>query len=431
MTVFELLGHSSDEIRIVRSLDHQFSLALAGHPRVVEGAVDEAKYDIRLALADVPVEHGLRFSEMPGQMDPQSLATSLATAYRNARSQSPDDHAVRGIPDCARREEVLGGAHVLYLRFDTQMEFVWVSICGSGSGYVALYHTVRFDSALFSEIEWAHLRGSFVEQHVWNASSYSIPALWPPSNITRQSARLDISAAAWAEAKDSVTAFSEVADEELAATRQMLRDVIREFVSSRTLLASSLRERIHVQVSESQSPARARVLTRGLDECHTYHDLYGWVWRADWLLGRRRQPEFRARLSYGNPYAPFGIGAFTVTVRSNGIVELVHERGGSTRHWMARSEPDLERALAEGLASARFPDPPNERVGAPGAASFKLEVPSADGTMQQAEGFPSPNYRDVSFLFSNIVAQMSGDQVLGFSLPVSTVYVSGSIEAAR
>lgn len=151
------------------------------------------------------------------------------------------------------------------------------------------------------------------------------------------------------------------------------------------------------------------------------------------LLDRPRSPSseartLRARLTYGNSHAPFGIGAFTVTVLVSGTVELVHTRSGRIRRWTARAEHDLELALVAGLVSAQFPALPSERVGAPGTASFKLEVPSADGTMQQAEGFPSPNYRDVSFLFSNIVAQMSGDQVLGFSLPVSTPYVTGSVE---
>jgi hypothetical protein len=46
---------------------------------------------------------------------------------------------------------------------------------------------------------------------------------------------------------------------------------------------------------------------------------------------------FRARLSYGNPHAPFGIGAYTVTVGVDDNVELVHERGGKRRRWIAHA----------------------------------------------------------------------------------------------
>ena len=64
---------------------------------------------------------------------------------------------------------------------------------------------------------------------------------------------------------------------------------------------------------------------------------------------------FRARLSYGNPHAPFGIGAYTVTVGVDDDVELVHERGGKRRRWIAHAEPALAAALAAGLKSASFP----------------------------------------------------------------------------
>lgn len=139
-------------------------------------------------------------------------------------------------------------------------------------------------------------------------------------------------------------------------------------------------------------------------------------------------PEFRARLRYGNPHAPFGIGAFTVTVGVDGAVELVHERGGQRRRWVARAEPALEPTLVAGLASASFPAPPSVKVGQPGAADFELVVPRDDGTIERAGGFPSPNYRDVSGLFTDIVFQMSGDAVLGFSLPLGTRYVTDVME---
>ncbi len=139
-------------------------------------------------------------------------------------------------------------------------------------------------------------------------------------------------------------------------------------------------------------------------------------------------PNFRARFSYGNPHAPFGIGAYTVTVGIDDVVELVHERGGKRRRWTARAEPAVATTLAAGLVSAKFPAPPSTRVGRPGTSSFALEVPRDDGTVERAGGFPSPNYRDVSFMFSHIVSQMSGDAVLGFSLPVETRYVSDAKE---
>jgi hypothetical protein len=137
---------------------------------------------------------------------------------------------------------------------------------------------------------------------------------------------------------------------------------------------------------------------------------------------------FRARLSYGNPHAPFGIGGYTVTVGIDDSVELVHERGGKRRRWIARIEPALATSLAAGLESAKFPTPPSVRGAPPGTPGFELEVPRPDGTIERASGFPSPNYRDVAGVFTHIVSQMSGDEVLGFSLPVETRYISDAKE---
>jgi hypothetical protein len=141
-----------------------------------------------------------------------------------------------------------------------------------------------------------------------------------------------------------------------------------------------------------------------------------------------RLGNFRARLRYGNPHAPFGIGAYTVTIGVDDNVELVHEQGGKRRRWIARAEPALVTTLAAGLASANFPARPSQRVGRPGTSTFELEVPRMDGTIERAGGFPSPNYRDVAFMFTRIVSQMSGDAVLGFLLPIETLYVSNAKE---
>lgn len=149
-------------------------------------------------------------------------------------------------------------------------------------------------------------------------------------------------------------------------------------------------------------------------------------WLSDPQAGtmiRFGQTEFRARFSYGNPDAPFGIGAYTVTVGADDSVELVQQQRGKRRRWVARAEPALTTTLAAGVVSAKFPAAPSEQVGRPGASSFALEIPRADGTIERVSGFPSPNYRDVSLMFSHIVSQMSGDAVLGVALPVETRYV--------
>jgi hypothetical protein len=332
MARFELLGSDGDEKRLLRAPDVGYSLLLAGHPRVIEVEPDGAKYDVRIALADLPVEHGLRFSEMPDQMNPQALATSLATAYRNTRAISPTDGTVEPLPDAGMVDGVIGGAHILYARTNSdpiQMEYVWVAIHRAPKSFQVLYHTVRFRTVDVTMLAWEQLRASFIDKHTWGA-------------------------------------------------RGNVNPVVR---SERSIMNE-----------------------------------------------RSSDPGFRARFRYGNPHAPFGIGAYTVTVGVDDNVELVHECGGKRRRWIAHAEPALATTLVAGLKSASFPAPPSEKVGRPGTSDFELEVSRQDGTIERVSGFPSPNYRDVSFMFTHIVSQMSGDEVLGFSLPVETRYVSDSKE---
>ncbi len=425
MATFEILGSDHDETRLVGAPALGYSLALAGHPHVIEGQPDGAKYDIRIALADLPVQHGLRFSEMPDQMNAQALAISLATAYRNTRATSSVESIVEALPDAGMFD---AGAHVLYARKDVdpvQMEYVWVAIHRVPDKYLVLYHTVRFRSADVSMIAWGHLRGSFIAEHAWGARE-TPPAIWPASSITRASAKLDLTDTAWVDAKQKATEIEQpTAALDVVA---LLRDEALAYASPRASVGDALvrlRDRI-----TNIAPSISSVLLRNLDDCRTFHDLRGWVWQSAWLLSDRpsRIPGFRARFSYGNPYAPFGIGAYTVTVGVDDQIDLLHEQGGKQRRWIARAEPVVATTLAAGLVSSNFPAPPSVLVGRPGTSGIAIEVPRADGTIERASGFPSPNYRDVSTMFTHIVSQMSGDSVLGFSLPVDTRYVSDAKE---
>ena len=431
MASFEILGSDYDETRVVRAPELGYSLALAGHPRVFDGEPDGAKYDIRIALADVPVEHGLRISEMPDQMNPQALAISLATAYRNTRATSPDDGTVEALPDAGAFE---AGAHVLYTRKGVdpaQTEYVWVAIHRVPTKYLVLYHTVRFRTADLTMFAWGHLRGSFVDQHVWSEAPRAAPTIWPASAITQPSAKLDLTDKAWDEARAKAVELEHVPIANALDLVALLRDEGLAYTSPNAAVGEAparLRERI-----TSAAPAIAHVLLRGLDECRTHHDLRGWIWQSAWLLSAKaaRDTGFRARFAFGNPFKPFGMGAYTVTIGLDDQIELVHERGGQRRRWIARAEPAVVPTLEAGLASASFPAPPSVKVGRPGASGFEIVVPRADGTIERTSGFPSPNYRDVSTMFSHIVSQMSGDAVLGIVLPVETQYISDPKEIDR
>ncbi len=135
-------------------------------------------------------------------------------------------------------------------------------------------------------------------------------------------------------------------------------------------------------------------------------------------------PSMHARYSFGNPYAPMGIGGYSVEVFADGAVELVHDRHGKKRAWRARAEPSLWTELARAIETSGFPRKAGPMSAPPGTESFSFSVIAPDGTVTEVGGFGAVEYRDVNFLFNRIVGQMSKDQVLGFELPIETRYVT-------
>lgn len=132
----------------------------------------------------------------------------------------------------------------------------------------------------------------------------------------------------------------------------------------------------------------------------------------------------RVEYSYGNSHAPMGNGSFTIKVSPDDRVELIHQRYEASRTWIGTATPALWAQFAAAVQSASFPAMPTTRSAPPGSESFALSVTDEHGRSQEVSGFPSPEYRDVSFLFLQIVAQMSGDEVLRFQVPSDALFVA-------
>jgi hypothetical protein len=127
--------------------------------------------------------------------------------------------------------------------------------------------------------------------------------------------------------------------------------------------------------------------------------------------------------SYGNPFAPMGAGGYKVELGPNGVV-LTHQHHEARRTWTARADGALWTHLTAALESSGFPTPPSTRSAPPGTESFSLVITRSDGSTAETSGFPSMEYKDVSFLFLHVVSQMSKDAVLGFEESGETIYVT-------
>jgi hypothetical protein len=138
--------------------------------------------------------------------------------------------------------------------------------------------------------------------------------------------------------------------------------------------------------------------------------------------------EVRIRYESGNEHAPIGRGLIRIDIHHDESVRLLNDRLGVQRVWLAWLEPSFDHAFAAATSRARFPARPSVRVAPAGSNSFAISARAEDGTVLAASGFPSPEYKWVSLLFMQLVAQMSADAVLGFPVECTEMFVRDALE---
>jgi hypothetical protein len=141
------------------------------------------------------------------------------------------------------------------------------------------------------------------------------------------------------------------------------------------------------------------------------------------------------RYDYGNSDDPVSaIGRIIVELASDGSVSLRHQRGARQREWSARQQLGLWQRLVAMLSAAAFPSRPSIATALPpGTSSFSVACEYQGGTSKSVSfptGVSVPGYREISGLMFSIVAQISGEQVLGFKMPPEESLVSEAQEIA-
>lgn len=296
MHQFELLASDNDETRLLCAPDCGYSIALAGHPHIAAAPAGKARYDVVLALQDLPVGHGFRIDNLPADMEPQALAVALCTAYRNQRATGADSD-VKPLP--MRPPGALAGAHVIYSRRDVPeptMEQVWVVIRPSPVGLWSLYHTCWFRNADVNNLRWAHLRASFIDQHAWDGKPRdTTPTIWPASAITLPSAKLDLTEDAWKEAAAKRLDVGHLTSQQVLGLAAIIREFAQSDLPPRAPVPEMVLDTLRLRLTDHGPPQAAAVLFRNLVECKTRHDLRGWAWQCTWAIGNRTELDGKLR----------------------------------------------------------------------------------------------------------------------------------------
>jgi hypothetical protein len=294
---FELLGGDNDETRLLRERTTGYSLAIPGRPFIVPAPEGGPRYDVVVKLRDVTAHLGFRIDDLPTSLEPKALAGALATSYANSRAEKPP--RVKPLGPHRRPPSTVAGAHAVYpLReiAETTIEQIWIVLHPSPSGVWALYHTTWFRSADVNTFEWGHLRASMVDQHGWDpAHPREVPpSIWPPSEITKPLARLEMTDEAFAVAKWKAENVGSFTPELVIEVGDMMREEVQSDWPPRTEIVEFNTDVVRGKIQRSLQPQAAAVLLRDLDRCHTMHDLRGWAFGCARAVGNRAEVRGRS-----------------------------------------------------------------------------------------------------------------------------------------
>ncbi len=294
---FELLGGDNDETRVLRERTTGYSLAIPGHPFIVATPEGGPRYDVVVQLRDVTAHLGFRIDDLPTSLEPKALAGALASSYANGRAKTPP--RVKPLAVHMRPTSALAGADAVYPLRDvaeTTIEQIWLLLHASPSGVWALYHTIWFRSADVNTFEWGHLRASMIDQHAWDRENPRevAPSIWPPSEITKPSARLELTDEAFAVAQWKAQNVGTFTPELVIEFGDMMREVVQIDQPPRTEIVEFNTDPIRGKIQRSLPPPAAAVLLRDLDRCHTMHDLRGWALGCAWAVGNRTEVRGRS-----------------------------------------------------------------------------------------------------------------------------------------
>ncbi len=292
MAELELLGGDADETRLLRDRTTGYSVAIPGHPTITSPPATGPRYDVVVALRDLPAQLGFRIDDLPTSLDPRELARALATSYATTRAAKPP--SLKPISEHMRPPTSTAGAQSVYPLADVTdpaMEQLWVVLHPSPTGVWALYHTTWFRTADVNTFQWGHLRAAMIYQHAWDREHPRdvAPSIWPPSTITKPTANLDLTDEAWRVAESKAHDVGPIGAAEVVEIGDILRTEVQSDQSPRAEVVEMRADTIRGKIRRSAPPRVADVLLADLDQCHTMHDLRGWAWQGAWAVGNRTE----------------------------------------------------------------------------------------------------------------------------------------------
>jgi hypothetical protein len=284
---FELLGDPAAETRL---LTHPagFRAGIPGHPVAHPGSELAPVSQIRLVMADEPVEVTYRMDRVTNQLEMEALAVALAGAYAQTRAiEMPHIRPSRNEELCQNAE---AGARAIYNLpgDDTAME--WLSVLAQSVTQTevdVLYQVVKFRRDDLNSIQFASLRTAMVGAQAWSDDPFTNLEVWPPSRFVVPSVALTFVDDAWAEAQTKASEIGEVDQRDVDEVTKLLIGFATTDQHPRTDVPKFMLDIIAERIAQNLDTVVSVVLLRNLYDVAIFHDLRGWCWQSLWALGNR------------------------------------------------------------------------------------------------------------------------------------------------
>jgi hypothetical protein len=129
----------------------------------------------------------------------------------------------------------------------------------------------------------------------------------------------------------------------------------------------------------------------------------------------------------GQPNHPISPGRTEINLDVNGSIDLTYRRGPQTRTWVGKQRSELWRNALTALEHARFPAAPPRGAVKPDTTGFAISC-QRDGKLETVTLVPCAEYAEFSHLMTVVISEITGKEILGFTVPSETSYVSEARE---
>lgn len=288
---FELRGSEADEARLVVH-PCGYAIVVPGHPHAITPSSDSPRYDLLLAMTDVPIEVGIRRDSVPTDIAPAALVASMISAY--VTSRAADAAAAR--PGHLGFQLANGAAAGMSVNYriagedNSALELLAVSAKPGPSAVDLVFLTARYRTGEVTPFAWSSVRAAMLGHQSWTPGELPSTEVWPTTGaITIPGAKFELTEAATREARAKADELRDVPADVVDRIADLLLSATNGDETP-TIPWHPFASEMFARRMAMSIPSRfAEVLLRDIGDVQHMHDFRGWCWANYWAVGNRAE----------------------------------------------------------------------------------------------------------------------------------------------